>query len=110
VGADDARRLAPGLEVPKDHPAAWMPNDGYAEPYTLATAYATAARRGGVTFATGREVLGVRVAAGRARGVTTRGGDVDAEAVVIAAGAWSGVIAARAGTPVPAFPSATRHG
>lgn len=107
VGADDARRLAPGLEVPKDHPAAWMPNDGYAEPYTLATAYATAARRGGVTFATGREVLGVRVAAGRVRGVTTRGGDVDAEAVVIAAGAWSGVIAARAGTPVPAFP--VRH-
>jgi len=107
IGADDVRRLAPGLEVPKDRPAAWLPNDGYAEPYTLATAYATAARRLGVTFVTGCDVLGVRVGDGRARGVTTPEGDVEAEAVVVAAGAWTSVIAARAGAPVPAFP--VRH-
>lgn len=107
VGADDVRRLAPGVEVPDHRPAAWMPNDGYAEPYTLATAYATAARRLGVTFATGCEVRGLRLDAGRARGVTTRDGDVEAEAVVIAAGAWTGAMAARAGMAVPAFP--VRH-
>src|SRR5207248_8090656 len=66
-----------------------------------------AARRGRVTSATGREVLGIRVPAGRARGVMTRGGEVDADTVVIAAGAWSGALAARTGTPVPAFP--VRH-
>src|SRR5439155_191971 len=70
VGAADVARLAPGLEAPKEHPAAWMPNDGYAEPYTLATAYASAARRLGATFATGCDVLDIRVADGRARGVT----------------------------------------
>jgi len=107
VGADDVTRLAPGLEAPKEHPAAWMPNDGYAEPYTLATAYASAARRLGATFATGCDVLDVRVRDGRVRGVTTCEGDVEAEAVVIAAGAWTSVIAARAGTAVPAFP--VRH-
>jgi glycine/D-amino acid oxidase-like deaminating enzyme len=107
VGADDVRRLAPGLEASKDHPAAWMPNDGYAEPYTLATAYATAARRLGVTFATNCEVLGVRLAQGRVQGVTTRAADVEAEAVVIAAGAWTSMIAAWAGTAVAAF--AVRH-
>jgi 4-methylaminobutanoate oxidase (formaldehyde-forming) len=107
VGADDVARLAPGVETAKDHPAAWMPNDGYAEPYTLATAYATAARRLGVTFVTGCEVLGVRAAGGRARGVTTRDADVEAEAVVIAAGAWTSALAARAGSAVPAF--AVRH-
>jgi 4-methylaminobutanoate oxidase (formaldehyde-forming) len=107
VGADDVRRLAPGLEPSKHHAAAWMPNDGYAEPYTLASAYATAARRLGVTLTTGTEVLGIRVAEGRARGVRLCDGDVDAEAVVIAAGAWTGAIAARAGTAVPAF--AVRH-
>jgi len=32
IGADDVRRLAPGVEPAKDHPAAWMPNEGYAEP------------------------------------------------------------------------------
>jgi glycine/D-amino acid oxidase-like deaminating enzyme len=107
IGADDVSRLAPGVETAKDHPAAWMPNDGYAEPYTLATAYATAARRLGVTFATGCEVSGIRVVEGRARGVATRDGDVDAESVVVAAGAWTGAIAARAGVAVPAF--AIRH-
>jgi len=61
VGADDVTRLAPGLEAPKEHPAAWMPNDGYAEPYTLATAYASAARRLGATFATAATCSNVRV-------------------------------------------------
>jgi len=107
IGADDVRRLAPGVEASKDYPAAWMPNDGYAEPYTLATAYATAARRLGVTFVTGCEVLAVRVVDGRARGVTTRDGDVEADGVVIAAGAWTSGLAARAGGAVPAF--AVRH-
>jgi sarcosine dehydrogenase len=107
IGADDVRRLAPGVEAAKDQPAAWMPNDGYAEPYTLATAYATAARALGVAFVTGCEVVAIRVVDGRARGVTTRDGDVDAERVVIAAGAWSSGIAARAGGAVPAF--AIRH-
>jgi len=107
VGADDVVRLAPGVEPVKDHPAAWMPNDGYAEPYTLAMAYATAARRLGVTLVTGCEVLGIRVSDGRARGVTTRDAEVDAEAVVIAAGAWTAAFASRAGAAIPAF--AIRH-
>jgi 4-methylaminobutanoate oxidase (formaldehyde-forming) len=107
VGADDVRRLAPGIEPRGDRPAAWLPNDGYAEPYTLASAYATAARRLGVTFATGCEATGVRVEGGGTRGLRTAGGDVDAEVVVLAAGAWTGALAARAGARVPAF--AVRH-
>ena len=107
VGADDLLRLAPGVHAPKDRPAAWMPNDGYAEPYTLASAYAGAARRLGVTFVTGCDVLSVRTRGDRACGVTTRAADVDADAVVIAAGAWTTAIAARAGSAVPAF--AVRH-
>src|SRR2546422_10704631 len=90
----------------KAHPAAGMPNDGSAEPYTLATAYASAARRLGATFATGCDVLDIRVADGRARGVTTRQAgmvaDVEAEAVVIAAGGWASGIASRARTAGPA--------
>src|SRR5947199_9406357 len=88
-----------------------MPNDGYAEPSTRATAYASAARRLGATFATGCDVLDIRVADGRARGVTTRQAgmvaDVEAEGVVIAAGAWTSMIAARARKAVTAF--AVRH-
>jgi len=107
IGADDVRRLAPGVAASKDYPAAWMPNDGYAEPYTLATAYATAARRLGVTFVTGCEVLAVRVVDGHALGVTTPDSEVQADGVVLAAGAWTSGLAARAGSAVPAF--AVRH-
>lgn len=107
IGADDVKRLAPGVEPPKHYPAAWMPNDGYAEPYTLATAYATAARRLGVRFVTGCEVRGLRIADGRVRGVRTREGDVDVETVVLAAGAWTGALATGAGSAVPVFP--VRH-
>jgi glycine/D-amino acid oxidase-like deaminating enzyme len=52
-------------------------------------------------------VLGIRVSDGRARGVTTRDAEVDAEAVVIAAGAWTAAFASRAGAAIPAF--AIRH-
>jgi sarcosine dehydrogenase len=107
VGADDVKRLAPGVEPSKHHAAAWMPNDGYAEPYTLASAYAMAARRLGVVFVTGCEVRALRVADARVRGVTTTRGDVDAEVVVIAAGAWTSALASRAASAVPAFP--VRH-
>ena len=107
VGPDDVRRLAPGLEASKDYAAAWMPNDGYAEPYTLASAYASAARRAGVVFATGVPVVGIRVAGARAHAVVTREAEIDAEAIVLAAGAWTRAIAARAGAAVPAF--AMRH-
>jgi 4-methylaminobutanoate oxidase (formaldehyde-forming) len=107
VGADDVRRLAPGLEVPGDRRAAWMPNDGYAEPYTLASAYASAARRLGVSFLTGCEVTGFAARNGRVTDVLLAGTSIEADSVVVAAGAWTGSLVAHAGAMLPAFP--VRH-
>jgi 4-methylaminobutanoate oxidase (formaldehyde-forming) len=107
VSAKDVARLAPGVEVPDRRVAAWLPGDGYAEPYTLATAYANAARALGVKFLTGRAVTAVEVKAGRARGVATTQGPLAADTVVIAAGAWTAPVAATASARVPVFP--VRH-
>jgi D-amino-acid dehydrogenase len=51
------------------------------------------------------EVVGVETAGDRVVAVRTSGGDVRAEHVVIAAGAWSGRVAALAGERVPMLPA-----
>ena len=104
ISAEDVTRLAPGVSVPPQRAAAWLPGDGYAEPHTLASAYAESARALGVRFFTGRAVTAFRLRAGRVIGVTTPAGDVDADVVVVAAGAWTAPLAARAGAAVPVFP------
>ncbi len=68
--------------------AAWIPRDGYVEPYTLAMAIARAARKLGVGFETQRPVTAIRVEGGRVRGVETPSGPVTAPRVVVAAGPW----------------------
>ena len=107
VSAKDVARLAPGVTVPPERVAAWLPGDGYAEPYTLATAYAESARALGVRLLTGRAVTALRVRAGRVVGVATADGDVEADVVVVAAGAWTATLTATAGAAVPVSP--VRH-
>src|SRR5581483_5205643 len=107
VSAKDVARLAPGVSVPDNRVAAWLPGDGYAEPYTLASAYAAAARALGVRFLTGREVTAIATRGGRATGVVTAAGAVEAETIVVAAGAWTAPLAAAAGAGAPVYP--VRH-
>jgi sarcosine dehydrogenase len=107
ISAKEVARLAPGISVPAERVAAWLPGDGYAEPYTLASAYAEAARALGVIFFTRRAVTALRTRAGRVVGVVTADGDVDADVVVVAAGAWTPTVAADAGAAVPVYP--VRH-
>lgn len=107
VSAKDVARLAPGVSVPDQRVAAWLPGDGYAEPYTLASAYSESARALGVRLLTGRAVTALRVRGGRVVGVATADGDVAAEVVVVAAGAWTATLTAAAGAAVPVYP--VRH-
>ncbi|MCU0893920.1 MAG: FAD-binding oxidoreductase [Rhodospirillales bacterium] len=92
VERPDPREL-PGL-VPWLDPAgvrscAFMPDDGFIDPYLLTDAYARAARARGAVFRLGLEVLEIEVAAGRVRGLTTAAGTLRAPVVATAAGAWT---------------------
>ncbi len=81
--------------------ALWTPSDMRAEPLRAVPAIARLAAREGVAI---REHCAVRlldIEAGRVTGVITEAGRIRAPAVVLAGGAWSGLLLARHGVRVP---------
>src|SRR6266404_1952726 len=84
--------------------AAATPRDGYADPYSCATAIAARARDLGVVIKQQHEVSGFIRHGDRVGGVTTAAGTFEAPAVVIATGAWSGVVGKLAGVDIPVRP------
>jgi glycine/D-amino acid oxidase-like deaminating enzyme len=98
------RALCPYLSTDDLLGATYTPRDGYADPYLCTTAMAARARDLGVVIKQGHEVTGFLRTGDRVRGVTTAAGTVEAPAVVIATGAWSGVVGALAGIDVPVRP------
>jgi glycine cleavage system aminomethyltransferase T/glycine/D-amino acid oxidase-like deaminating enzyme len=81
--------------------AIWLPGDGRANPVDLTAALARGARQRGVVIRERVRVTGVTVRDGRACGVRTDHGDVEAEVVVNCAGQWAKQVGAMAGVTVP---------
>jgi len=81
--------------------AIWLPGDGRANPVDLTAALARGARQRGVVIRERVRVTGVTVRDGRASGVRTDHGDVQAEVVVNCAGQWAKQVGAMAGVTVP---------
>jgi 4-methylaminobutanoate oxidase (formaldehyde-forming) len=96
--------LAPWLNADAVESVAWWPEDGFLDPYRLATAYATAARRRGVLVNQGCAVYGVLRDGRRVIGVDTASGPVRAGVVIDAAGAWANLLAAEMGLGLPMAP------
>jgi glycine oxidase len=88
----EARRVEPAL-APTVRLALEIADDHAIDPRRLTASLAEAAARAGVVLRTGGEVESVELDGGRVRGLTLADGElVEAERVVIAAGAWSGSI------------------
>ncbi|HEV2104435.1 MAG TPA: FAD-dependent oxidoreductase [Candidatus Eisenbacteria bacterium] len=90
---DEARRRFPYL-APDVQQARWRAGDGWLDPRRLTAGYAAAS---GAPCVVGTEVTGLLRAGERVTGVRTSRGDLHAAAVVIAAGPFSGIVAAQAG-------------
>jgi sarcosine oxidase subunit beta len=101
---EDTRKRFPYLATDDLRGATYSPRDGYADPYLATTAIAARARELGVTIRTGCEVVGFARTPDRVDGVVTRDGPVSAPVVVIATGAWSGVVGELAGIDLPVQP------
>ena len=105
------RMIAPGeidlpqLDVAGLLGALQVPEDGSVNPVDLCMAYARGAKSAGVEIREDTPVAALRQAAGRISGVTLADGDViDADRVVLCAGAWSRSLAATAGLALPLQP------
>ncbi|SDS42275.1 Glycine/D-amino acid oxidase [Actinopolymorpha singaporensis] len=102
-GADLAElepHLAPGLAG-----GVHYPQDAQVQPMLAAAWLLRRAREEGAQVHTGVRVVGIdRGAGGRVIGVTTSAGRLAADAVVNAAGTWSGEVAALAGVALPIQP------
>ncbi|MEP7084473.1 MAG: FAD-dependent oxidoreductase, partial [Betaproteobacteria bacterium] len=81
--------------------AAFVPSDGYVDPYGLTQAYAKGARNGGVRIIEGVTVTGVERAGKRVTGVQTAHGTVHCEVLVNAAGLWARQFGELAGIELP---------
>jgi sarcosine oxidase subunit beta len=101
---NDVRDLEPGL-APEVQGASYFPGDGHLYPFLLVAGLARAARRNGAKIVTGCRVTSVEQAGGRVTGVTHQGGTLGADAVVLAAGAWSPAIAKSLALEVPIIPT-----
>lgn len=88
LSAAQAREKEPHLK-PGIAAAVWSPNDHQVENRRLSLGLAEAARRAGVELVEHCAVREIVVTGGRAAGVATERGDDKADAVVLAAGAWS---------------------
>jgi len=87
TGAEVARHL-PGSS--RDwHGALYCPTDGKAEPFIAAPTIARCAQSKGAVILTQTAALGLDVSGGRISGVLTEKGLIRADAVLLAAGAWS---------------------
>ncbi|MFB7883625.1 NAD(P)/FAD-dependent oxidoreductase [Microbacterium sp. NPDC056057] len=103
--ADSAalREIEPYLN-PAMAGGAFYPDDAQVQPVLAAHHLLRLARGHGARLLTHTVVQAIRVSAGRATGVDTTAGRIDAGAVIVCAGPWSGEVAALAGVTLAVLP------
>ena len=79
----------------------WIPSDGQASPVDTTMALAAVAKKNGAKIIEGISVESIRTSDGRAIGVDTDHGPIDAEYVVTAAGMWSHQLGRDVGVNIP---------
>jgi sarcosine oxidase subunit beta len=100
ITAAEAADIAPPLATDDFDIAAFEPQSGYADPTGACTGFLAGARAHGAAYAQGRPVEAIEVDGSRVTGIRTTGGRIATPLVVLAAGAWSGRLAASAGVEI----------
>jgi glycine cleavage system aminomethyltransferase T/glycine/D-amino acid oxidase-like deaminating enzyme len=102
LSPQEAGGLFPDMSVEGVVGAAYIPADGYVDPYGLTQAYAKGARRNGATLREGILVTDLVVENGRVVAAVTDHGTVACETVVNCAGLWARRVGEMAGVRLAA--------
>ncbi len=108
VSNDEARALAPGLDLTGVKGATYCPQDGVADPNGVTMGFAKGAQAMGVEIVRDVELTGVRLNAHRIADVRTSNGTISTPVLVNAAGPWAKSIGRMLGVDVPVEPE-RRH-
>ncbi|HLX58652.1 MAG TPA: FAD-binding oxidoreductase [Ktedonobacteraceae bacterium] len=100
LNRQEALELVPGLNE-RVVAGSYSPADGQASPPRTTRAFALAAQRLGATYWTATASLALHTTASRVTGIHTTRGEVEADHIVLAAGAWSNELALTAGLRLP---------
>lgn len=104
ISPQQARVLAPGLEVEGVVGATFCARDGIADPNGVTMGFAKAAQAAGAQIYRETEVFGIETRAGRVAAVTTTAGRIATRTVVNAAGPYARIVGKMAGLDVPVHP------
>jgi sarcosine oxidase subunit beta len=107
VGPEALGAIDPALRTDGVALAAYEPRGGYADPAATAVGFLRAAGRLGARFER-RHVRSLPQSGGKIGGVQTDEGSLEAETVVLTAGAWSVPLAESAGLRLPIRPARVR--
>lgn len=102
LSAKEAKALFPYIDEKGVVGAAFIPSDGFIDPYSLTQAYATGARKGGVKIREGVLVEEIVTDGRRVVGVVTDAGTIGCEVLVNCAGIWAKRVGELAGVPLAA--------
>jgi sarcosine oxidase subunit beta len=100
LDSKEAHEIVPALSQTVTA-ASYSPKDGQADPVLTTRAFAAAAERHGAEYWTDTATLSLIVEGSRVTGLRTSRGAVSADAVVLAAGAWTDELALTAGVSLP---------
>lgn len=100
IDGDEVRQINPYLSE-EVIGASWCPTDGHANPMRTTLAYYRAARKLGVRFLAGEEVLYLKKIKGTLRAVVTQNDVYEADKIILACGLGARPIAASVGIDIP---------
>jgi len=101
VSPAEAAAMWPHVDATDIIAGFYTANEGRADPYNVAHSLAAGARSMGIRILQGHPVTGITQQNGRATGVVTESGTIEAEYVVNCAGMWARQVGAMAGVSVP---------
>lgn len=109
ISNEEAHRMSPWLKTDEAIKIGFVPMEAYCDPYLLGTFFARCAKMQEADIRQGVEVKEVIMDGNTAVGVSTVSGNIYADKVIIAAGAWAPIFAEQAGIGLPMAPVRSQY-